>query len=937
MIRLFIVFLSLTLFFEINYAQEEILPRFLTEEEKELWPEYLRNLEVEGEREVLPEVPVRVMGEWEEIQALFLTWRSFPAILTEIVRHAVQEVKVYIITSNANSVRNTLINAGISLDSIFFLDYPSNSIWIRDYGPWAVYENDVEQLAIADFVYNRPRANDNNIPSRIAEAFGLPLYGATAEPNRWVHTGGNNLVDGYKTGYSSNLLFAENPGKSEADLDRIGNALFGYEEYVKFEELPYDGISHLDMHMRFIDEETVIIGEYPNGVSDGPQIEENIKKLLEDHKTAFGNDYTVKRIPMPPGSDGRYPWQGGPYRTYTNSIFLNKTLLVPIYEEQYDTIGLRIYRENLPGYKVVGINCNGMISSLGALHCITKTIGVENPLWIAHPRVKDQQEENLSAQAKAIIKHRHGIAEATLYYKTSQDSFYQSVPMTVDSLESDVYQAWIPGQSFGSEVHYYIEALSNSGKKQVRPITAPEGFFRFKVEKSWEAPTADGEWEVIRDCQGTTVFFENKSLGEDLDFLWTFEGGVPSSSTDKNPVVFYPESGSFEVTLIASNPGGKDTLRAVEAVFVAAAETDFVETFEAEDLNNWIQMGPKGDLNVWELYTQTGCYNQRALFVDNFQRDSSFWGQYLLSRWLEIKGQEDPAIFFSFSYPSSTGQEGERLELIATDCEGQRFVLYAAENASLATTDFGMNASFFPDKCEDWAHEVISLKALDAEKGPYRLDFVFHALGINNFFLDNLIAKDLSLGNAMPEVAFIRPSRDTSLEAASLPLSLEVELEAFDRDGFLDHVTLKMGEGPDDLFARSVAPFVFVLPFEQSGEYLLEASAKDNEGGVSIPIFVIVDVRGAVSLDRYLDLKEIPISVFPNPVDKVLYLLWKGGERFPDFSIAIWDAKGRKVSDNIRSEELIMGWNCSHLAPGYYQITFEDKSGKMYPIKFIVK
>jgi hypothetical protein len=30
------------------------------------------------------------------------------------------------------------------------------------------------------------------------------------------------------------------------------------------------------MHMRVIDEETIVIGEYPEGVSDGPQIEANI-------------------------------------------------------------------------------------------------------------------------------------------------------------------------------------------------------------------------------------------------------------------------------------------------------------------------------------------------------------------------------------------------------------------------------------------------------------------------------------------------------------------------------------------------------------------------------------------------------------------------------------------------------------------------------------
>jgi hypothetical protein len=52
--------------------------------------------------------------------------------------------------------------------------------------------------------------------------------------------------------------------------------------------------------MRIIDEETIIIGEYPEGVSDGPQINANIEYLNEEVKTAFGHSYRIIRIPMPP-------------------------------------------------------------------------------------------------------------------------------------------------------------------------------------------------------------------------------------------------------------------------------------------------------------------------------------------------------------------------------------------------------------------------------------------------------------------------------------------------------------------------------------------------------------------------------------------------------------------------------------------------------------
>jgi len=164
-----------------------------------------------------------------------------------------------------------------------------------------------------------------------------------------------------------------------------------------------------------IDEETILIGQYPEGISDGPQIEANIQYLEDSIKTSFGNKFNIVRLPMPPDQNGRYPDAGGNYRTYTNAVFINKTLLVPTYQEKYDTTALRIYRENLPGYNVVGINCNNIIGQLGALHCITKLIGTDEPLLIAHSRLRDVEDTIAYYPVSAYIRHRDGIKEASLY------------------------------------------------------------------------------------------------------------------------------------------------------------------------------------------------------------------------------------------------------------------------------------------------------------------------------------------------------------------------------------------------------------------------------------------------------------------------------------------------------------------------------------------
>jgi agmatine/peptidylarginine deiminase len=464
-------------------AQESTLPHFMTDAEQQAMADYLKTHHANTLRSVPNPPPgqVRTIAEWEPIQALVITWTGQQTILREIVRNAVKECRVLIITNNPDNVSSALIGAGIALDSVEFVNTPFNSIWVRDYGPWGVYKNDVDSLALVDWIYNRPRQNDDASPIAVAAHLNLPIYEATVAPFDWVHTGGNHLLDGMGTVFSSNLVLEENPEKTEAQIDSIANMFLGVNQYIKLPTLPFDGIHHLDMHMCVIDEETIIIGEYPDGISDGPQIEANIQYLVDSFQTAFGHPFNVVRIPMPPDANNRYPNQGGNYRTYTNSIFLNKTILVPTYQEKYDTTALRIYRENLPGYNVVGINCNSIIPQLGALHCITKTVGVHNPLWIAHSRLRDSDDPEREYPVSAIIKHREGIASAELYYRVSPDSVYTMVPMVLVDSAADQWAALIPAQTAGTEVQYYIHAIANNGQEQVRPIVAPQGYFHFRV------------------------------------------------------------------------------------------------------------------------------------------------------------------------------------------------------------------------------------------------------------------------------------------------------------------------------------------------------------------------------------------------------------------------------------------------------------------------
>ena len=57
-----------------------------------------------------------------------------------------------------------------------------------------------------------------------------------------------------------------------------------------------------------------------------------------------------------------------------------------------------------------------------------------------------------------------------------------------------------------------------------------------------------------------TVAFTDQSSESPDNWLWTLPGGTPDTSTAQNPVITYNDPGVFNVTLIASNSVGSNTL-----------------------------------------------------------------------------------------------------------------------------------------------------------------------------------------------------------------------------------------------------------------------------------------------------------------------------------------------------------------------------------------
>ena len=531
---LFSLFL-ISLYASSLYSQElEILPKGFTEVEKGIISQYqFKNSRLSDP----PTGPVRTAAEWEEVEYLVVTWQSgFQGILRQIVAAGVAECKVIITTQNQASVSNYLTAGGVDLTNVIFMNENWDSIWIRDYAGNTIYTDDVGERAITDWIYNRPRPNDDVIPSAHALLSDIPIYVTDSGINDLVNTGGNFMSDGLGNAFASSLILDENePGnpygvsaKTEAQIDGIMETYMGISNYIKMDILPYDVIHHIDMHMKLLDEETLLVSRYPNGVADGPQIEANIDYVLSNFQSVFGTPYDVKWIDAPPSTSGSYPDTGGYYRTFSNSVIINKTILVPTYRPAVDAAALAYYEELMPGYNIVGIDVDNsgenLISLLGAIHCITHTIGVAEPLLIVHQPI-DNAPQSSEVSIEAMIKHVSDINTAKVFWREIGATVFNETEMTFTGDSN-----WTANLNLASSnVEYYIWAEANSGKSLTRPLVAPDGYWTIEVEllsiEDWAYnhisapypnPTSGEVSFNLENIAGSIVISVHNLLGQEL-------------------------------------------------------------------------------------------------------------------------------------------------------------------------------------------------------------------------------------------------------------------------------------------------------------------------------------------------------------------------------------------------------------------------------------
>lgn len=402
--------------------------------------------------------PVRNIAEFEPMEGVLIRYPF--GINHNLIAAMSQETIVTTIVLNQpqmNYVIGYYNSNGVNTANCNFLLAPSDSWWTRDYGPWYVVDGNNE-VGIVNFPYNRPqRPNDNDIPIAMANFLGIDLYGMDL-----IHTGGNYMTDGMGISASSDLVIAENPSLTVAQIDQFVLDYLGVETYHKVPDPNGTYIDHIDCWGKFLDVDKILIREVPPTHSQYDEIEATVA-YFEAQTSSYGTPYEVYRVNTP------YD------QPYTNSLILNNRVFVPITgNATYDNAALQVYEDAMPGYEVLGFT--GDWYSTDALHCRTKGTADRNMLYIRHIPLQGEQPQRPDYEIEADIIPYSGLPVYTdsllVYYKVDGGE-YTSVQMTL--VEDFTYAGIIPSQPAGTEIAYYVHAADESGQSRNHPfIGAPD-------------------------------------------------------------------------------------------------------------------------------------------------------------------------------------------------------------------------------------------------------------------------------------------------------------------------------------------------------------------------------------------------------------------------------------------------------------------------------
>jgi agmatine deiminase len=338
----------------------------------------------------------RFPAEWEKQQGVLLCFPhngndwpgKYEAIqwaFVEFIKKIAYVETVFLVVANEklkHKVLGMLEKAHVELKQVSFIIHKTNRSWMRDSGP-IIVKNGTKRKAL-NFNFNgwakyKNYQLDKGVPSKVTEFLKIPLEQVIYNGKPVIVEGGAIEVNGKGSLITSEecllhpTIQVRNAGFTKADYEAV------FKQYLGITNVIWlgngiegdDTHGHIDDLARFVNDDTIItvVEDNPKDNNYKP-LQDNLKRLHSaDLET--GKKPNIITLPMPKRLDFdgiRLP------ASYANFLILNKTVLVPTFNDVNDRKALNIIAKCFPDRDIIGINATDFIWGFGTLHCLSQQI-----------------------------------------------------------------------------------------------------------------------------------------------------------------------------------------------------------------------------------------------------------------------------------------------------------------------------------------------------------------------------------------------------------------------------------------------------------------------------------------------------------------------------------------------------------------------------------
>ena len=414
----------------------------------------------------------RFVAEFEPMQGVTI---RYPLGIPESLVVAFSDnCQVYCIVSDScqNEAFQVFTEVGVDMDHVTFVIAPTDDFFVRDYGPWYIFED--KQPAIVDnLYYPEYRPKDDSISWVFSEFWDIPMYGMNLR-----YEGGNMMEDGRGQGVSDAYVVYSNNN----DEEDLRNKIRDYLGIEPLHLLTSNYFGHVDCWGKYLAPDKILIAKLPENdylYSDF----EGIAHYFSTTNCCWGYPYRVYRVDIPNSGQNTVA-------PYTNSLILNKTVYLPMGTDSvYNQNAIAVYQEAMPGYEILAFEGSENTPWVAgdALHCRTRGVMDFDMLFVDHRDVifgEQAWQDSIAVTSKFIAYSGANLKQdSLLVYYSIDGGAYQTAHMTATG-NIDEYVGYIKGYQLGSQIDYYVFGADESGHRYTQPVFAVLDPHHFWIESN---------------------------------------------------------------------------------------------------------------------------------------------------------------------------------------------------------------------------------------------------------------------------------------------------------------------------------------------------------------------------------------------------------------------------------------------------------------------